>query len=128
MKPIYQLMTNTSFRNYRDLIVWQKAFKLALLIYDVTSRFPSDEKYGLTRQLRRTAVSVPSNIAEGEGRKSKREFRHYLFIALGSLKEAETQILISESLGYLNKNSGAKLMEAASEVGRLMNGLLKSLS
>ena len=119
-------MTKTVFMNYRDLIAGQKAFKLALSIYDETSRFPFNEKYGLTLQLRRAAISVPSNIAEGEGRKSKREFSRYIYTALGSIKEAETQILISESLGYLNKNSAVKRMEATSEVGRLINGLIKS--
>ena len=78
-------------------------------------------------QLRKAAVSIPSNIAEGEGRKSKREFRRFLYIALGSLKEAETQILISEALGYLTKNRVLEIMELSSEVGRLINGLLKSM-
>jgi len=120
-------MTNISVANYKGLLAWQKAFELALLIYDETSHFPNDEKYGLTLQLRKAGISVPSNIAEGEGRKSRGVFRNSLYIALGSLKEAETQILISGSLGYLTKNSVLKLMELTSEVGRLINGLIKSL-
>jgi four helix bundle protein len=115
-------------RNYRDLIVWKKAFDLTLAIYAETSCFPREEKYGITAQLRKACVSIPSNIAEGEGRKSASEFRRYLFIALGSLKEAETQILISDALGYFKPNAAAKLMEMAAEIGRLLSGLSKSLA
>ncbi len=114
-------------RNYRDLIVWKKAFDLALTVYEETACFPREEKYGITAQLRKACVSIPSNIAEGEGRKSSSEFRRYLFIALGSLKEAETQILICESLGYLRPTKAAIFMELTAEIGRLLNGLSKSL-
>lgn len=85
--------------NYRDLIAWNKAFELALEIYTATSRFPAEERYGLIFQLRKAGASIPSNIAEEEGRGSGNEFRRYLLIALGSLNEAETQILLSEALG-----------------------------
>ena len=115
-------------RNYRDLIVWKKSFDLTLLIYRETASFPREEKYGITAQLRKACVSIPSNIAEGEGRKSAIEFRRYLSIALGSLKEAETQILISDALGYFKPNTAAKFMEMAAEIGRLLSGLSKSLS
>lgn len=121
-------MATIKARHYRDLIAWQKAFELATLIYKATSDFPTEEKYGLTLQLRRSGISIPSNIAEGEGRKSKKELRHFLFIALGSLNEAETQILISESLGYLRKDQARRLLLSASEVGRLINGLAKTLN
>jgi four helix bundle protein len=84
-------MINSTFNNFRDLIAWQKAFQLTLNVYKETARFPADDRYGLTLQLRRAIISVPSNIAEGKGRKSKNEFRHYLRIALGSLNEVETQ-------------------------------------
>ncbi len=114
-------------RNYQDLIAWKKAFELALAIYEATSLFPNEEKYGLTSQLRKAGVSVPSNIAEGEGRSSKSEFRHFLLIALGSLKEAETQLLLSDALGYLRPNHCAKLIGKAAEAGRLINGLSRSL-
>jgi four helix bundle protein len=114
-------------RNYRDLIAWKKAFDLALAIYEETSSFPMEEKYGITSQLRRSGISISSNIAEGEGRNSSREFRHHLSIALGSLREVETQVLIAESLGYFREDRAAKLMEMAAEVGRLINGLSKSL-
>ena len=115
-------------RNYRDLIAWQKAFDLTLAICRETAHFPIEEKFGITAQLRKACVSIPSNIAEGEGRKSPGEFRRYLSIALGSLKEAETQILISDALGYFKPNKAAKLMTMSAEVGRLINGLIKSLT
>ena len=88
--------------SYRDLIAWQKAMDLVTAIYRATAGFPRDEIYGLTSQLRRAAVSIPSNIAEGQGRQSTREFIHFLSIAYGSLNEAQTQILIAERLKYLN--------------------------
>jgi len=113
--------------DYRNLFAWKKAFELALAIYEVTGGFPVQEKYGITSQIRRAGGSVPSNIAEGQGRNSKGEFLHHLFIAMGSLKEAETQILISQSLGYLCHNQVAKLLMWSDEVGRLINGLCKSL-
>jgi four helix bundle protein len=115
-------------RNYRDLIAWKKAFELTLAVYEETADFPVEEKYGITAQLRKACVSIPSNIAEGEGRKSPIEFRRYLIIALGSLKEAETQILLSEALRYFKPNKAGKLMTMAAEVGRLITGLSKSLT
>jgi four helix bundle protein len=111
-------------RDYKDLIAWKKSVALALAIYRETFNFPSEEKYGLISQLRRAAVSIPSNIAEGEGRNA-RDFQRYLLIALGSLKELETQILISDALGYLGKGKAIVLMEKASEIGRLIHGLLE---
>ncbi len=113
--------------DYRDLIAWRKALELALAIYEVTSCFPAEEKYGIQSQLRKAGVSVPSNIAEGQGRNARGEFLHHLFIALGSLKEVETQILISDALGYVKTNQTAKIMAMAAEVGRLINGLSRSL-
>ncbi len=120
-------MTERGINHYRGLIAWQKAFELALLIYNITFRFPLEETYGLKLQLRKAGISVPSNIAEGEGRKSNREFKRFLYIAQGSLNEAETQIQISESLGYLSKEQVDKFRILASEVGRLINGLAKTL-
>jgi four helix bundle protein len=114
-------------KNYRDLIVWQKAFELALAIYAETESFPAEERYGITAQLRKAGVSIPSNIAEGEGRNSRNEFRHFLSIAYGSLREVETQILLAEALNYLKKDRSNKIMSIASEVGRLINGLSRSL-
>ncbi|MGB7623641.1 MAG: four helix bundle protein [Terriglobia bacterium] len=114
-------------KKYSDLIVWQKAMDLTSEVYSVTKCFPKDEIYGLTSQLRRAAVSVPSNIAEGQGRKSTSEFLHHLSIAYGSLLEMETQVMIAERLAYLEQQVVASLMTRTSEVGKLINGLSKSL-
>jgi four helix bundle protein len=117
-------MTN---RNYADLIVWQKAMDFVECLYRVTADFPKEELYGLTSQVRRAAVSVPSNIAEGQGRQSEREFRRFLRMAHGSLREAETQLRIAERLKYISQACGLKLLESAAEIGRLLNGLIRSL-
>ena len=115
-----------SAKYYRDLIAWNKAFELAVVIYRETAKFPTEEKYGLRSQLRRAGVSVPSNIAEGEGR-NPGEFLRYLSIALGSLNELETQVLISDALGYLGEGQVTVLMGMTAEVDRLINGLSRSL-
>ena len=114
-------------RDYRDLIVWQKAFQLTLAIYKATANFPADEKYGIVAQLRRAGVSIPSNIAEGQGRHFTAEFIHHLYIARGSLKEVETQILISASLEYIKQDQADNLLSLTTEVCRLINGLSRSL-
>jgi len=112
---------------YSDLIVWQKAMDMVVSIYKATERFPREEVYGLTSQLRRAAVSVPSNIAEGQGRKSTNEFLHHLSFARGSLMEVETQLLLAERLSYLKPDEITHLLEITNEVGRLLNGLINSL-
>jgi four helix bundle protein len=114
-------------QNYRDLIAWQRAMDLVEATYTASATFPRDEMYGLTQQLRRSVVSVPSNIAEGQGRGSIREFAQFLTIAHGSLREAETQILIAQRLRYLETSTAEQLDEVCGEVGRLINGLLRSL-
>src|SRR5208282_5567415 len=106
-------------RSYRDLIAWQKAMKFVSQIYEVTQRFPSEERYGLTNQLRRAAVSVPSNIAEGQARFSQKEFHHFLSQARGSLTEIETQLLIAKDLKYLPSAKAEALLAAADELGRV---------
>jgi len=116
-----------SGQSYRELIVWQKAMKLVTEVYKITEVFPKVEMFGLASQLRRAIVSVPSNIAEGQGRDSTKEFIHHLSIAYGSLMEAETQIQIAANLSYLNQTEANILIEQAAEVGRLMNGLSRSL-
>ena len=108
-------------RSYRDLVAWKKAMDLVERVYVCTADWPSSEKYGLISQIRRAAVSVPSNIAEGQGRQSPREFLHHLSIAYGSLMEVETQLLIGERLGYIPP--GLSSDAQAAEVGRLLNGL-----
>jgi four helix bundle protein len=114
-------------RSYRDLIVWQKAMALVNDTYRATQSFPKHEVYGLVSQMRRAAVSIPSNIAEGQGRQFDREFGLFISHAMGSLMELETQILISSDLGYLSKKDADALLEESAEVGRLANGLLASL-
>jgi four helix bundle protein len=116
-----------SIKSYRDLIVWQKAMDFVVMVYRVTTQFPKDELYGLTQQLRRAAVSVPSNIAEGHGRQSRREYLQFLSIAYGSRNECETQILLGERLKYMSQEQSSDLLSSSAEVGRLLNGLRKSL-
>ena len=101
---------------------------LVTAIYKATSSFPRNELFGLTSQLRRAAVSIPSNIAEGQGRLSEKEFRHFLGQSRGSLMEVETQLQIAENLGYVPKEQNATLMQSCAEVGRILNGLLASVS
>ncbi len=115
-------------RNYRELIAWQKAMDLVELIYRHSAIFPRDEIYGLTQQLRRASVSIPSNIAEGQARRTTNEFMHFLSIALGSLAEAETQIMITRRLEYLNDEQMNELLVLSGEVGRIVNGLRNSLA
>ena len=112
---------------YSDLIAWQKAMDLVEAVCRATRGFPSDERFGLTSQVRRAVVSVPSNIAEGQGRASTREFLHFLSVAYGSLLEVETQIHIAHRLGYMEAQQKAVIMAAANEIGRILNGLSASL-
>src|SRR5216683_844484 len=114
-------------KSFRDLIVWQKAMNFVVEVYRATGRFPSEERFGLTAQLRRAAVSIPSNIAEGHGRESTREFLNFLSIAYGSLNEAQTQIMIAERLSFLTHEKVTPLLDLAAEVARLINGLCNSL-
>ncbi|MDT5123112.1 MAG: hypothetical protein QOC96_2594 [Acidobacteriota bacterium] len=115
-------------KSYGELIAWQKAMDLVQSVYEAVRAFPKEEIYGLTSQLKRAAVSVPSNIAEGQGRKSTREFLHHLSIAYGSLMEVETQILIAVRLDYLSQQDAERIIERTSEVGRLINGLSNALA
>jgi four helix bundle protein len=115
-------------RHYTDLIAWQKAMDLVVRVYEATEGFPPRERFGLTNQIRRAAVSVPSNIAEGQGRGTPREFLRCLFIAAGSLQELQTQLIIGRRLNYLDQNLQPGLFELANEVARLINGLKNSLA
>jgi four helix bundle protein len=115
-------------RSYRELIAWQKAMDMVASVYEVRRRFPKEEMFALTLQVRRASVSIPSNIAEGQGRGIGKEFCHHLRIAYGSLREVETQLLIADRLGYLPVRKIDSLLEQSSEVGRLVNGLMKAVS
>ncbi|HBB88468.1 MAG TPA: hypothetical protein DC047_12715 [Blastocatellia bacterium] len=114
-------------KSYRDLLVWQKAMELAVETYRFSSGFPRSEVYGLTSQLRRAAVSVSSNIAEGYGRGSRKEYIQFLCISQGSLKELETQVILAERLKYESKTSVDGLLELSEEVGRMLGALIRSL-
>jgi four helix bundle protein len=116
------------FKSYRDLEVWQKSMVLAKGVYQVTSSFPTDEKFGLTNQMRRAAVSIPSNLAEGHARSGTQEFKHFISIAIGSVAELETQILLSVELGYLNRDPENDLLVKLDTIGKMLRGLHKSLN
>ena len=115
-------------KNYQELIAWQKAMDLVEEVYKVSKSFPREEIYGLTSQVRRAAVSIPSNVAEGQGRTTTPDFLRHLSIAYGSLRELETQVLIAARLGYLARGKIDDVMNMAGEVGRLLNGLKSSLT
>ncbi|MDP1912570.1 four helix bundle protein [Brevundimonas sp.] len=114
-------------RHYRDLLVWQKAIIWGEAVYAATRNWPRDERFGLTSQIRRAAVSVPSNIAEGCARRSTAEFVRFLSIARGSLAEVETQTIIAAKLGYLDQGTQTSLLEAADEISRMLAGLIAKL-
>lgn len=114
-------------QSYRQLIAWQKAMELIKYVYELTKKFPKEELFGLTLQIRKAVVSIPSNIAEGQGRGSTKEFLHHLFIAYGSLLETETQGLVAEMQNYITAEETVILLEKSAEVGRLVNGLIGSL-
>jgi four helix bundle protein len=113
--------------SYKDLIAWQKGMELVAMIYDATEGFPSHEQFGLVSQLRRAAVSVPSNIAEGKAHYSNRDFVRFLRHARGSLAEIETQILIAQHRKYLPEAEATKLAHHLDELGRILSGLINSL-
>ncbi len=115
-------------RNYQELVVWQRAMDLVEEVYKASKGFPREEIYGLRSQIREAAVSVPSNIAEGQGRRTTPDFLRHLSIAYGSLREVETQTLIADRLRYLAQGKCQEIMNLAGEVGRLLNGLMSSLA
>lgn len=114
-------------KNYRDLVVWQLGVRLAKEIYALTTKFPRHEIYGLADQLRRASVSVPSNIAEGQARRSVADFRRYLFIALGSLAELDTQLVLSQEFGYLTTNDMTPINELILELRKKIHTLINNL-
>ncbi len=112
--------------SYRDLRVWQQGMDLVESVYRATAAFPKSELYGLTSQIRRAAVSVPSNIAEGKGHYSDKELLHYLYHARGSLLELETQVLLAQRLQYLTAGDSEALLKSAEAVGRSLTGLINA--
>jgi len=113
--------------SYQQLEVWQKVMDLVVLLYEHSKLFPKEELYGLTNQLRRAAVSIPSNIAEGQGRRSTKDFLNFLSISKGSLFELETQVEIARRLGYLTAIRHEELKALGQTVGRLLSGLIRAL-
>ena len=113
---------------YQDLVAWQKAMDLVVAAYALARQFPRAEVYGLISQLQRAAVSVPANIAEGRSRRRTKEFLHHLDIAYGSLGEAETHVHLGIRLGYVSVEDTVAFFALSSNVGRLLNGLINSLS
>jgi four helix bundle protein len=114
-------------RNYKELKVWERAYQLCLKVYEVTKSFPSEEKFGLTSQMRRAALSIPSNIAEGYGRKTKPDYIRCLYIAYGSACELETQTLLAGDLNYMNEELLTGFKNDLGEVERMLKALIKSL-
>jgi four helix bundle protein len=119
-------MEDLALNGHKDLLVWKEAMELAKLVYQATASFPREEMYGLTGQMRRAAVSIPSNLAEGAGRGSDREFKQFLLVARGSLSELETQVLLAQDLGYISGGPN-EVTSRIKKLFRLIGGLMKSL-
>lgn len=113
--------------SHKDLKVWQRGIELVKAIYEITQLFPANEQFGLVSQMRRAAVSIPSNIAEGSGRNSDKELIHFLYIVLGSASELETQIIISKELGFLKVENSDQLQELVFEIIKMTSSLIKSI-
>lgn len=113
-------------QSYKDLVVWRKSMDLVKQVYASSNRFPEDEKFGLSSQMRRSAVSVPSNIAEGWGRSSDKDFTRFLKIAKGSLFELETQIILAQELRFMSENQS--IYSLIAEVGKMLNALVKFIN
>ena len=114
-------------KTYRDLVVWQKSMVLVTEVYEISKKFPKDELYGLTSQIRRCAISLPSNIAEGYGRNSTNDYIHFLRIASGSLYELQTQMEISLNLQYIDRREFENLYELSREIERMLSSLIRKL-
>ena len=114
-------------KTHKDLNVWKKAVELVTVIYKETNGFPTSEIYGLTNQIRRSAVSIPSNIAEGAGRTSKKEFSRFLSISIGSASELETQLIISRNLGFIEDLTYENIIKELEDIRKMTSGLIKSL-
>lgn len=114
-------------KDHKDLIVWQKSMELTRIIYTLTKRFPQGEIFGLTNQIRRAVVSIPSNIAEGFGRNSDKQFIHFLKIAKGSAAELETQLLISRDLSYLTAKDAKSTLALYDEIARMLGALIRNI-
>jgi four helix bundle protein len=126
--PERQTGKTVPVKSFKQLIAWQKAMDLAVRVYSVTKGMPREEVFGLTAQVRRAAVSVPSNIAEGQARGTTRDFLRFLHMALGSCSEVETQLVLARRLGFVPESATDDVLLELSEVGRVINGLIRSLA
>ncbi len=115
-------------KSYRDLIVWQKSMDTVTLTYKLLKRFPDDERFGLTSQVKRSSVSIPSNIAEGYGRNYRKDYARFLQIARGSLFELQTQLQIAVNLSFINENDLKEIKELSVEIEKMLNVLIKKLT
>ncbi len=113
---------------HKSLKVWQKSILFVTSVYHLTKSFPKDEVYGIVSQIRRAAISIPSNIAEGCARRNTREYIHFLYVALGSSAEIETQLIISSNLSFIDNDETDKFLKELEEIIRMLTGLIKSLS
>ena len=127
LKFLYRVTSGKGFilfENFDKLLVWQRAHLLVLKIYEVTNSFPKEEIWGLTSQIRRAAVSVPSNIVEGKARGSRKDFKRFLLVARGSLEEVKYQSLLAKELKYMNEEQYEEITVMIEDVGRLLGGLI----
>ena len=120
-------MEQLSRLNHKDLILWQKAMDLAVVVHESCTTLPRSETYGLVSQLRRAATSIPSNIAEGYARRSKKEYIYFLHVTRGSMAELETQLLLAQRVGYLPESEAADLQVRIDEVGRILHAIVSGL-
>ena len=114
-------------KSHKDLEVWKRSVSLVTFIYEITKSYPKEEIYGLTNQIRRSAVSISSNISEGAGRSHTKEFVQFLYISLGSLSELETQVIISENLKFISIDNSAKIQNELTEIRKMIQGLIRNL-
>ncbi|PLB18080.1 MAG: S23 ribosomal protein [Flavobacteriaceae bacterium FS1-H7996/R] len=131
MKPIKLYLKNNYnlyMNNYKELKVWQKSMELVEIVYKLTSTFPKEEKYGLTSQIQRSSISIPSNIAEGAGRNSDKEFRNFLGVANGSSNELSTQLILAIRIGYTNESDMEYIFNLLSEIQKMIFSLIKKFS
>ena len=121
-------MAKSKSRSFQDLEVWKLSIELARKLYNLTSKFPPSENFGLTNQMRRAAVSIPSNIAEGQGRNSAKEFKQFLAISLGSIAELETQLIIAKEIEYLTQEDLNPFLATLDRTRKMIRGLSKGIS
>jgi len=120
-------MGGQKIKSYKELLIWQKGISLVKEVYKITKKFPNEEKFALIDQIHRSAISIPSNISEGQARQHSKEFRQFLYMALGSLAELDTQLTIAAELGYIDDDDFNKLNAKVVELRKMISGILKKL-